>query len=147
VAKLRLTDSAKSDIRNALAFTLERFGAVKLEQYKELIDAQRAISRDPGAGTARPDIGEGAMAYRLTQPGTCFFIASPTPTRWRSWRCFTTAWISRGDGVQGERRDGDDSDGHGQRAKGGEVCSGTGHSLDRRYTSPVLFSGNDALAV
>lgn len=70
MARIDLTDGAKADIQEVLAFTLERFGTHKLAEYVDLIDeAQQALAVEPASGKQRPDIAVDAWAYPIGQPG------------------------------------------------------------------------------
>jgi toxin ParE1/3/4 len=70
VARIDLTDGAKADIQEVLAFTLERFGTHKFAEYVDLVDdAQRALAAEPTSGKRRPDIAPDAWVYPIGQPG------------------------------------------------------------------------------
>jgi plasmid stabilization system protein ParE len=69
-ARLPLTSATRQDIRDALAFTKERFGKAKAQDYASLIRlALHALADNPRAGRPRPDIDPDAFVYPIARPG------------------------------------------------------------------------------
>lgn len=65
-----LSPSARAQIREALAFTRERFGVIKAQEYSLLIRlALRELGKNAEAGKHRPDIHPDAWTYRIEKPG------------------------------------------------------------------------------
>jgi plasmid stabilization system protein ParE len=67
---LRLLPIVRQDIRDALAWTKERFGASKAAEYSALTRAAlRALAADPHSGKRRPDIHPDAWVYPIRRVG------------------------------------------------------------------------------
>ena len=65
-----LVPAAEADIEDVLAFTLERWGEAKYEQYLALIEqALEALADDPHSGRSRPSIHPDAWVYFIARPG------------------------------------------------------------------------------
>jgi plasmid stabilization system protein ParE len=65
-----LTSATRKDIRDALAFTKERYGDAKAKDYASLIRiALHAITGDARAGKPRPEIDPDAFTYPIARPG------------------------------------------------------------------------------
>jgi len=70
VPRLRLAPVVRQDIRDALAFTLARFGPVKAREYSALIRlALRELASNPHCGHRRQDVDEDAWVHRIAKPG------------------------------------------------------------------------------
>jgi plasmid stabilization system protein ParE len=70
MARTKFSPEALADIRGVLTFTRDRYGAVKAQEYRNLIrDARRTLSQNPRLGTARPDIAPEARIFPIAQTG------------------------------------------------------------------------------
>jgi plasmid stabilization system protein ParE len=67
---LLLPAAVRREIRDAIAFTLNRHGAAKARDYSDLTrEALRILVREPHLGNRRPDIDPAAWSYPIKQPG------------------------------------------------------------------------------
>lgn len=63
-------EEIRSQIRDVLAYTKERYGEAKAREYSALIlDALRLIVREPLSGRQRHDIRAGVLTRDIKQPG------------------------------------------------------------------------------
>lgn len=70
VPSLPLLPVVRQDIREALAYTLKRYGTAKARDYAALTrEALRELAREPHSGHRRPDIHSDAWAYPIRKPG------------------------------------------------------------------------------
>lgn len=61
---------AEKDIKEILAFSLERFGRFQAIRYRAMLDAaMERLGERPERGRARPDIHLHARLYRIGTPG------------------------------------------------------------------------------
>jgi plasmid stabilization system protein ParE len=69
-ARLSLPSIIRQDIRDAVAFTMRRYGPVKAKDYAALIrEALHAIAANPQSGRRRPDLHPDAWIYPIKKPG------------------------------------------------------------------------------
>ena len=69
-SRFQLTPAVRQDIRDALAFTLERWGQAKAREYAVLIRlALREIVDTPNIGRHRADIPADALVHPIKKPG------------------------------------------------------------------------------
>ena len=60
----------RQDIRDAVAYTLRRYGALKAKDYAALVrEALHALAADPQSGRHRPDVHPDAWIYPIKKPG------------------------------------------------------------------------------
>jgi plasmid stabilization system protein ParE len=70
VSQLRLAPAIREDIRDALAFTLGRFGPIKAREYSALIRvALRELASAPHCGHRRQDVHDDAWVHSIAKPG------------------------------------------------------------------------------
>jgi len=70
MVRVRFSDAAKADVREAIAYTRRGWGRAKAEQYRDLLREARArLAREPSCGTAQPEIHPDLRVYRIEQPG------------------------------------------------------------------------------
>ena len=70
MAKLRLALQAQVDISEVRSYTEQKFGALKLQEYDELIEsALEVLAENPRIGRQRPEIRSGAWTYHISKPG------------------------------------------------------------------------------
>ena len=70
VSALPLLPIVREDIRDALAYTLDRYGVAKAREYADLARAAlKALLHEPQAGHRRPDIHPDAWCYPIKQSG------------------------------------------------------------------------------
>jgi plasmid stabilization system protein ParE len=70
VPRLRLASIVRQDIRDALAFTLARFGPLKAREYAGLIRiALNELASNPQCGHRRQDVDADAYVHRIAKPG------------------------------------------------------------------------------
>lgn len=68
--QIRVSDQAWRDIEDILAWTLERFGEGKREEYRALIlDGLAEIAHNPEAARRRPELHEKCRTFHLARPG------------------------------------------------------------------------------
>ncbi|MEY4581334.1 MAG: hypothetical protein RL701_6037 [Pseudomonadota bacterium] len=68
--QLLLLPIVRQDIRDALVWTKERFGAVKASEYSTLTRiALRALATNPQSGKRRPEIHPDAWVYPIRRAG------------------------------------------------------------------------------
>ena len=69
-SRLQIPLATRQDIRDVLAFTVERFGAAKAPEYASLIRlALHELVQNPRAGRPRRDVHPDAWAYPIGRPG------------------------------------------------------------------------------
>jgi len=69
-ARFQIPLATRQDIRDVLAFTLERFGPSKAKEYASLIRlALSKIVQNPRVGIPRSDIHPDAWVYPIARPG------------------------------------------------------------------------------
>ena len=70
MSRLRLAPVVRQDIRDALAFTLARFGTDKASGYSALIRvALRELATAPRCGHRRQDVHDDAWVHPIAKPG------------------------------------------------------------------------------
>lgn len=70
VREVFLAARAEAQIVDVLAYTLERFGTRKHDEYRGLIaEGLSALAEDAESGKRRPDIHPDAWTHHITQPG------------------------------------------------------------------------------
>jgi plasmid stabilization system protein ParE len=70
MAQVRRLLAVEADIEHALSYTLGRFGVRKYDEYAVLIEeALVALSLDPHAGKAQPEIAPEAWTLHIRQRG------------------------------------------------------------------------------
>ena len=70
MADVVVLPDAETQMEDALAYTLARFGEAKYLEYLELIQAAiRALEQEPQCGSKREDIHPDAWTYHIARPG------------------------------------------------------------------------------
>ena len=70
VSSITISPSARAQIRDVLAFTRDRYGALKAQQYSLLIRmALRELRQNPAIGKHRPEIHPDAWTYHIGRGG------------------------------------------------------------------------------
>jgi toxin ParE1/3/4 len=65
---LALSQAAQRDFRNLLAYTEQEWGSEQRRMYRQrFTEAFAELLRFPELGSARPELGQGARAYRVGQ--------------------------------------------------------------------------------
>ena len=69
-SRLQIPQATRQDIRDVLAFTLEKFGLAKAQEYASLIRlALNELVKNPRVGRPRRDIHPDAWVYPIARPG------------------------------------------------------------------------------
>jgi toxin ParE1/3/4 len=70
MVRVRVSDEAQADIREAVHYTRRKWGRAKAAQYRELLrDARTHLAREPQAGKPAGDDLPGWLVYRIAQRG------------------------------------------------------------------------------